>query len=68
MTYYSLIVDHSLIHSRIVVEVRDYIDGHYMAYKLITLPYILFMFIEIKYTHYHSSVMFVLKSMSICDD
>ena len=33
--------------------------------KAITLTYILFMFIEIKFIQSHSCVMFVMKSMSI---
>ena len=43
-------------------------DGYYVAYKLITLPYISFMFIEMKFIHCHSCVMFAMKSMSICND
>ena len=39
-----------------------------MAYKLIILSCTSFMFIEIKFIHCHSSMMFVMKSMSICDD
>ena len=39
-----------------------------MAYKPITLPCIVFMFIEMKFIHYHYCVMFVMKSMSICND
>ena len=37
-----------------------------MDYKPIILPYISFMFIEMKFIHYHSYVMFVVNSMSIC--
>ena len=43
-------------------------DGYYVAYKPITLSYILFMFIEIKFIHFHSCVMFAMKSMSMCND
>ena len=43
-------------------------DGYYVAYKPITLLCILFMFIEIKFIHCHSCVMFAMKSMSICND
>ena len=39
-----------------------------MAYKTITLPCISFMFIEIKFIHYHSCVIFVMKSISIYND
>ena len=43
-------------------------DEYYGAPKLITLPYILFIFIKIKFIHRHSCVMFVMKSMSIWND
>ena len=43
-------------------------DGYYVAYKLITLSCILFMFIEMKFIHCHSCVMFAMKSMSMCND
>ena len=43
-------------------------DGYYQAYKPITLSCILFMFIEIKFIHCHSCVMFAMKSMSMCND
>ena len=39
-----------------------------MAYNPIMLPWISFMFIEIKFVHYHSCVNFLMKSMSICND
>ena len=39
-------------------------DGYYVAYKPITLSCILFMFIEMKFIHCHSCVMFAMKSMS----
>ena len=44
------------------------IDGYYMAYDPITLLYILFMLIEMKFIHYHSCVMFAMKSMNIYND
>ena len=44
------------------------LDGYYVAYKPITLSCILFMFIEMKFIHCHSCVMFAMKSMSICND
>ena len=44
------------------------IDGYYVAYKPITLPCILFMFIEMKFIHCHSCVMFAMKSVSMCND
>ena len=43
-------------------------DGYYVAYKPITLLSILFMYIEMKFIHCHSCVMFVMKSMSRCND
>ena len=43
-------------------------DGYYVAYKPITLSCILFMFIEMKFIHRHSSMMFAMKSMSMCND
>ena len=43
-------------------------DRYYVAYKPITLPCILFMFIEMIFINFHSCVMFVMKSMSICND
>ena len=43
-------------------------NGYYVAYKQITLPYISFMFSEIKKIYCHSCVMFRMKSMSICND
>ena len=44
------------------------VDGYYMAYKPITISYIFFMFIEMKFIHCHSCVMFAMKSMSMCND
>ena len=43
-------------------------DGYYVAYKPITLSCILFIFIEMKFIHCHSCVMFAMKSMSMCND
>ena len=43
-------------------------DGYYVAYKPITLPCIFFVFIEMKFIHCHSCVMFAMKSMSMCND
>ena len=40
-------------------------DGYYVAYKAIILSCILLMFIEMKFIHCHSCVMFAMKSMSI---
>ena len=39
-----------------------------MAYKPITLSCILFMFVEMKFIHFHSCVMFAMNSMSMCND
>ena len=43
-------------------------DAYYVAYKPIKLSCILFMFIEMKFIHCHSCVMFAMKSMSMCND
>ena len=43
-------------------------DGYYVAYKPITLSCILFMFIEMKYIHYHYRVMFEMKYKSMYND
>ena len=43
-------------------------DGYYVAYKPITLSSILFIFVEMKFIHCHSCVMFAMKSMSMCND
>ena len=42
-------------------------DIYYVAYNPITLPCISFMFTKIKFIHCHSSVIFVMKFMSICN-
>ena len=42
-------------------------DGYYVAYKPITFTCISFMFIEMKFVHYYSCVMFSIKSISICN-
>ena len=39
-----------------------------ISYKPITLLCFLFMFIEMKFIHCHSCVMFAMKSMSMCND
>ena len=44
------------------------VGGYYVAYKPITPPCILFMFIEMKFIHCHSCVMFAMRSMSMCND
>ena len=44
------------------------VDRYYVAYEPIALSCILFMFIEIKFIHCHSSVMFAMKSMIMCND
>ena len=43
-------------------------DGYYVAHKPITLSCILFTFIELKFIHCHSCVMFEMKSISMCND
>ena len=59
---------HDTIDIVIIILSHISIDGYYVAYKPITLPCISFMFIEMKFIHCHSYVMFVIKSMSIYDD
>ena len=54
--------------SHIINIFRYKYDGYYVAYKPITLSCILFMFIEMKFIHCHSCVMFAMKSMSMCND
>ena len=49
-------------------RVQDEYDGYFVSYKPITLSCILFMFNEMKFIHCHSCVMFVMKSMSMCND
>ena len=51
-----------------MAEGEEEVDGYYVAYKPITLPCISFTFIEMKFLHCHSCVMFAMKSMSICND
>ena len=46
----------------------DSIEGYYVAYKPITLSCIFFLFIEIKFIHCYSCVMFAMKSMSMCNE
>ena len=43
-------------------------DGYYEVNKPVTLPYISFMFIEMKFSHCNSCLMFSMKSMYICND
>ena len=60
----------SEIHSRLCksLQTTHHLDGYYVAYKPITLSSILFMFVEMKFIHCHSCVMFAMKSMSMCND
>ena len=51
-----------------LIKSNDEFDGYYVAYKPITLSSILFMFVEMKFIHFHSCVMFAMKSMSMCND
>ena len=46
----------------------DNFDEYYVAYKPITLSCILLMFIEMKFIHCHSCVMFAMNSMSMCNE
>ena len=43
-------------------------DRYYVAYKPITLLCLSFMYIEMKFIHYQSYVMFKMKYVSICND
>ena len=43
-------------------------NGYHVAYKPIILPGISFIFIKIKFIHFNSSLIFAMKSMSICND
>ena len=54
--------------SRFQADPGEKHDGYYMAYKPITRLSILFMFVEMKFIHCHSCVMFAMKSMSMCND
>ena len=47
---------------------REETAGYDVAYKPITLSCIFFMFIEMKFIHCHSCVIFAMKSMSMCND
>ena len=62
---------HAIWHTRVHVWERVcacvHTDGYYVAYKLITLSCILFIFIEMKFIDCHSCVMFAIKSMSMCN-
>ena len=49
----------------VLIKIWGLIDGYYVDYKPITLSCILFMFIEMKFIHCHSCVMFTMKSMSM---
>ena len=49
----------------LMVLANEHDEGYYVAYKPITLPCISFMFIEMKFIHCDSCVMFVMKFMSI---
>ena len=58
-----------LIFNAIPREIDDLaVSSRHVAYKPITLPCIWFKFIEMKFIHCHSCVMFVMKSTSICND
>ena len=49
-------------------DFHEIVDGYYVVYKPITLPCILFVFIEMKFIYCRSCVMFAMKSMSMCND
>ena len=57
----------TIIHDKVERTMSEIVvDGYYVAYKPITLSCILF--IEMKFIHCHSCVMFAMKSMSMCND
>ena len=51
-----------------LISMLSVTDGCYVTHKSITLPCISFIFIEMKFIHFHSCVMFAMKSMSIFND
>ena len=53
-------IDCHFIRDKVLMGVisTPHVDGHYVAYKPITLSCIFFMFIEMKFIHCHSCVMF----------
>ena len=51
-----------------LIKSDDESDAYYAAYKPITFSCILFMFIEMKFIHCHSCVMYAMKSMSMYND
>ena len=57
--------EHNLMPNVVAVNLSVICDGYYVACKPIRLLCISFMFIKIKFSHYHSCVMFAMKSMSI---
>ena len=68
-TQLKAIDSHSSITNELLIEDEEAdqtADGYYVAYKPITLSCILF--IEMKFIHCHSCVMFAMKSMSMCND
>ena len=61
-------IDHSLFKEVILERIYELGDRYYVAYKPITILYILFIFIIIKFPHCYSCMMFVMKPMNICND
>ena len=72
--HFSLIKDGFTISHHVVASdswhteriLKEISDRYFVAYKPIILPCISFMFIEMKFIHNHSCLMFAMKSMSIC--
>ena len=50
------------------IHIASCVDGYFVSYKLITLSCISFIFNEIKFIHCLFCVIFVMKSMGICND
>ena len=63
-----MLVDIDIITRVFMKKPHTKCDGYYVAYKPTTLLCIFFMFIEMKFIHCHSCVMFAMKSMSMCND
>ena len=64
----SVITDNIILFLEVLSVVMVYTNGYYMAYKPITFLCISFLFIEMKFIHFHSFVMFTIKFMNICND
>ena len=57
-----------LVRDAMIVDLDKLCDEYYVAYKPITLSYISYMIIEMKFIYCHSFVIFEMKSMSMCNE